>query len=123
MRRQLPVGLAAVLLVGCVSTKLNLPSDPVTITVIQRHETVVPGSGDSVFLKIGDITAGQVLLKIRDHHDETILDMRSVRPGDTVPFVVGDGQYYLSVVRLRNFLEGDDFGVFEISQTPPTPSN
>ena len=115
--RSLPA-LLILCLTGCAATRLALPNDPVRMTVLQRHTKVIPGSQEQVQISLDDITGGQVLLSIRGP-DGKIVDAVSVRAGDVIPFAVGRHEYYLRVVELRNFLTGDDFGVFEISAEPP----
>ena len=105
-------------LTGCATTRLALPNEPVRMTVLQRHTKAIPGSQEQVQLSLDDITGGQVLLSIRGPGGK-IVDTVSVKNGDVVPFAVGRHEYYLRVVELRNFLTGDDFGVFEISAEPP----
>ena len=105
-------------LTGCATSRLALPNDPVRLTVLQRHTKVIPGSQEQVQLSLDDITGGQVLLSIRGP-DGKIVDAVSAREGDVIRFAVGRQEYYLRVVELRNFLTGDDFGVFEISAEPP----
>jgi len=115
--------LAAVCLWGCDSmrrAKLELPKDPVTLTVVQRQTKEVPGSSGKVFLKINDITGGQVLLEIINAKGDPYLDTLSVNPCNTVPFTVGKQEYYLFVKELRNFPTSEDFGVFQISTICPT---
>jgi hypothetical protein len=96
------------------------PSDPVRITIVQRHTKAIPGFRGLIKLKIGDITQGQVLLEIVSENVlRPTVDTISVQTGDVVPFVLGGVEYYLSVIELRNLLIGDDFGVFEISANRP----
>lgn len=100
--------------------RLTLPKDPLRMTVVQRRSKIIPGSNGKIYLHIDDITGGQVLLEIWAHFNVPVVDTVSVKPGDVLDFEVGAQKYYLSVVELRNFLTGDDFGVFEISSERPT---
>lgn len=100
--------------------EIELPSDPLRMTVVQRHGKDVPGFHGAIKVKIGDITHGQVLLEIVSEEVlRPVVDTISVRVGDVTPFRLGNAEFYLSVVELRNFLIGDDFAVFEISTTRP----
>ena len=107
-------------LCGCAAT-LKLPADPLEMTILQRQTRAVPGSNERVLIRLGDVTGGQVLLTILTNHDTVLLDTQSVKPGDVVPFDVGEQRFFLSVSDLRNFLTGEDFGIFELSATRPVP--
>jgi len=104
---------------GCAAPVLNLPEDPLRMTVIQRRAEEIPGSDNRVLLCLGDVTGGQVLVSIADRGGKPYLRTRSLATGDTVPFDIDGRRYYLSVMELRNFPTGDDFGVFEISSRRP----
>ena len=102
---------------GCMTVRVSLPTDPVLMTIIQRHGKPIPGSHKAVHVEIGDITGGQVLLSIRGRFGRSIVDTVSVSEGEAVEFEIDRTPYRLKVIELRNFLIGDDFGVFEISST------
>ncbi len=119
MSRDLHVGLVALLLLCCGCTQLRLPRDPLRMTVVQRQAKPIPGASGGLQLEIEDITAGQVLVTIRSGVGKAVLDTCSLKAGDVIPFELGSRRYYLSVIELRNLLTGDDFGVFELSETPP----
>lgn len=120
MTRLSHIGVALLLVSGCSVTTLDPAYLPARMTIVQRHSEYVPGSNDSVRMCVGDITGGQVLLWISGEKNEPIVDRVSVKAGDVIPFRLGTRQYYVGVHELRNFLAGDDFGVFEISLEPPT---
>ncbi len=101
---------------------LKLPAERVELTAVQRCSKAIPGSEDRLLVQLGDITAGQVLLSIRSDDGEVILDDTSVKQGDVVKFSVGGRTYYIRVRELTNVLLGDDFGVFEVSSSPPPPT-
>ncbi len=113
------VGLGSLLVAGCTVTKIDFGNDPIRMTIIQRHSKAIPGSRNTVKVKIGDITGGQVLLSVHGVLRNTIVDTVSVEPGDVVSISIGKNEYFLRVIELRNLLVGDDFGVFEISDAPP----
>jgi len=117
MKRLLPRAAVFSLAVGC-SQPLRLPEEPVRMTIVQRTAAAVPGSNEQVFVHLGDITGGQVLLEMRGSGGKQVLNLRSVRKGDVIPFELGSETYSLSVVELRNFTT-DDFAVLEISSSRP----
>lgn len=85
----------------------------------QRSARVLPGSGGTVKLHLGDITRGQVLVTIQDNRRRPIAGAFSVGGNDVVPFHVGRRQFYLKVIELRNLATGVDYGVFEITSKRP----
>jgi len=122
MKKRLLLLLPLFTVVGCTATRLDLPSDPVRMTIIQRQAKTIPGSRNTVKVQLGDITGKQVLLSIRGGQNQPIVDTRSVEEGDRVAFDLKDGKYTLRVVELRNLMVGDDFGVFEVSTRPEQPA-
>ena len=101
------------------SLSVELPEEPIRLTIVQRHYKSVPGYDGDLQIGIRDITGGQVLLTIRDGNYWTIVDTRSVIGGDVIEFDYKDQKLYLTVIELRNVLIGHDFGVFELSSAPP----
>ena len=98
----------------------KLPDEPVELTVLQRRSKPIPGSENRISLRLGDITAGQVILSVRSDEDEVLLDDTSVKPGEATKFAVADKAFYIRLRELTNVLLGDnDFGVFEIWSKPP----
>lgn len=116
------LGLATIVTLtaaGCATGRIDLPQDPLRMTMIQRTERSIPGSSNGARIRLEDITEGQVLISIRRPIGRRILDLTSVRQGDIVPFQLGRHAYWLKVVELRNLLVGDDFAVIEISSREP----
>lgn len=93
------------------------------MTIIQRDTKPIPGSKNTLKVRLGDITEGQVLLSIHGMYDKVVVDTVSVHPGDVVPFQVGENKYHLTVIELRNLFVGDDFAVFEVSAAPPSDND
>ncbi len=118
MRGTWLAGGVVLAIVGC-GEPLRLPDEPVRMTVVQRETEPLPGSSDQLFLRLGDITGGQVLMGVVERGGRPILNTRSVQVGDVIPFDVRGRRYYLSVVELRNFAASDDFGVFDLTRTEP----
>lgn len=99
---------------------LKLPDEPVELTILQRRSKPIPGSEDRIFLQVGDITAGQVLLSVRGDEGEVLLDDTSVKTGKVAKFTVADKTFYVRLRELTNVLLGsNDFGVFEVWSNPP----
>lgn len=119
MRQIISVGVAVMCVAGCTVSRLDFPGDTVRMTMIQKHTKTIPGSKNTLKVRLGDITGRQVLLSIHGVYNKPVVDTVSVHHGDVVPFRVGENKYFLTVIELRNLIVGDDFAVFEISATPP----
>jgi len=92
---------------------LDLPEGGARLTLVQRHDAEVPGSGGRLRVHIGDITRGQVELTLARADGSTVVAPTSVREGDHLPFRVGETRYDLAVVELKNKLLGDDTATLE----------
>ncbi|MBL7224243.1 MAG: hypothetical protein ISS72_10340 [Candidatus Brocadiae bacterium] len=99
---------------------LTLPRDPLQLTIVQRESKSIGGSSGTVRVRIGDITAGQVLVEVVPRSGPAFVDTVSMKPGDVVKFGVAQQVHYLTLTKLRNFLVGDDFAVFEVSAQAPS---
>ena len=123
MGRLTCVGVAVLCVAGCTVSRLDFPGNTVRMTIIQRDTKPIPGSKNTLKVRLGDITEGQVLLSIHGMYDKVVVDTVSVHPGDVVPFQVGENKYHLTVIELRNLFVGDDFAVFEVSAAPPSDND
>ncbi len=86
------------------------------VTVVQRTKKKVQGL--PVSISIGDITGGQVLFQLLGTKGKPVIDTVSMEPGDSFPFEYKGKRLYVSLVKLRNFLIGDDFAVFHFGPKP-----
>ncbi len=98
-----------------------LPADPVRLAIHEGNEAAIPGSKGQIKIHLGDITGGQVMLSVTKADEEQLVDPYSVRPGEVIQVQLGDEELYIKVVKLHNFLLGDDFGEFEVSKSPLEP--
>jgi hypothetical protein len=98
---------------------LDLPGNVLSLTVKQRQAVVVPGSRDWLRLSIGDITAGQVMVTVETAEGTPLIPQRSVRQGEHVALVIGEGHYTLTLDKLANLLIGDDWATFSVSALVP----
>ena len=99
---------------------LVLPEDPLHLTIIQRTSKFIRGSDGKLSVHIDDITGGQVLVEILRDSGPALVDTISMKPGDIVKFHVAEQEYHLILIRLENFLIGNDFAVFEVSTKAPS---
>lgn len=90
-------------------SRLALPEEGAAFTVKQRRSVVVPHTGDYLEVRIGDITAGQTLLRIDGADGRSLASDRSVGTGDAIELDLGEARYVLEVKRLHNLLIGDDW--------------
>jgi hypothetical protein len=81
---------------------------PARVTLIQRHDTQVPGSNGQLRVHIGDITRGQVALTLSHADGRTIIAATSMTQHDRRSFPFAGRRYRLEIVRLKNNLMGDD---------------
>ena len=90
---------------------------PVRVTVTQRGREKVPGTEGRLWIEVGDVTAGQVLVKIVDRTTrEDALPQRSMRFGDEARFPFAGGTRTVVVLRLANLLIGEDFVEFAFGE-------
>ncbi|MCH7702274.1 MAG: hypothetical protein IID37_11370 [Planctomycetes bacterium] len=83
-----------------VPGELDFPWDRATVTIYQRTTKEIPGSRGQLFLQIGDVTAGHVLVTVRDAHYKRIIDMAAMRRHDSVSLPLGDVEYMLVLDQL-----------------------
>ena len=100
---------------SAIPRRLDLPGNLAPVTVRQRFYEYIPGSNEYLTLQLGDITVGQVRISVKTANSEDVIDSRSVKSGDIVPFKFGAERYTLRVDRLVNRLVGEDYGVFSVS--------
>lgn len=91
-----------------------------TFTIIQRRSKDVPGSRGYLNVRIGDITAGQVLVTVR-RGGETVIDATSVARGDVLQLKLGEADYTLRLASMVNLLIGDDFVTFVVHESKFEP--
>ncbi len=97
--------------------QLALAGGEGVVAVVQRDFAELPGSHGYLRVAIDDVTHQQVLVTIRSAEGETLLAKRSMRAGDSAPFLVGDEVYTLVLSRLANLLIGDDYAEFKLRQS------
>jgi hypothetical protein len=100
---------------GVAPESLDLPPEGAQLTVHQRLSRPVPGSEGFVRLRLGDITAGQVLVTLTAG-EAKLIDARSMREGEEAQFSLGSNDYVLRLTRMVNVLVGDDFATFVVSR-------
>lgn len=72
-------------------------------------------------LDLSDITAGQVVVTMRERTGRVVVGPQSMREGDVVAFQHVGGTYRLALNRLVNLLVGDDYAVFRVTPDSRAP--
>ncbi len=133
--RFLVLGLVALSLIACgqeavrhdqppspyVVGKITLPKDPITVVVHQRRREAIPGSRGRAFIRLGDITGGQVMFSVISSKGKIIIDAHSVQFGQVITYDYDDTLLFIRVEKLVNFLVGDDYAEFVISHNKLKP--
>ncbi len=113
----------ALVLVAC-SPRTSAPAStadldlnlPIRFVVQQRTDDVVPGTGGTLRLSLGDITDGQVHATLLSHAAADALVDQPLRAGDVVPFELRGARLQLELVELRSLLIGRDTATFVLSR-------
>lgn len=88
---------------------------PVTLRVAQRSTNAIPGTRESLFLTIDDITRNQVMTTLVRGDKSPLVGPLSLSPHARTEFAFDDHTYVLELTELENALIGRDFAVFTIS--------
>lgn len=100
---------------------LDLPSEPPRLMIDQRSSDAIPGSANTVFVELRDISGGRVRLRVRTV-DHGMLAVMTARPGDALEFALDGKRYVVVVARFDLSLTGTDRGeiVVRRAEDPPT---
>ena len=98
---------------------LKLPKGGVTMPMLQRERRYIPGSSETVSVRLGDITAGQVFVEVVDINGRYLVDRTSLRNNEFTKFMLNGKTVYLHIVDLVNALVGDDMCKVRVSHTEP----
>jgi len=95
--------------------RLSFPGDHASLSIVQRHSGLLPGSNGFYRVSCGDVTRGQVEVTIDTLDGTAVLAPKSLRLGRKVEFQVGETRYQLVLEQLVNKLIGNDYVVFNVS--------
>ncbi len=98
---------------------LVLPEDGATMPMVQRERRAIPGSTDTLWVQLGDITGGQVFVEVFDANEHELASRTSLKDKEFVKFKVGQRDVYLQVVEMVNNLLGEDICQIHVSLTEP----
>jgi hypothetical protein len=104
--------------------KPAMPKEGIVFTVNQRERVPLPGLADEVFVKLGDISGGRVIIEVvaPKEGDGYYAQFRSVlapllmKRGDMRTFTHAGGEYRLTLVSLSTRLIGTDMANLKIEQ-------
>ncbi|MFC1745227.1 hypothetical protein ACFL35_14625 [Candidatus Riflebacteria bacterium] len=84
--------------------------------IAQRQKREIPGFEKKLYIHLGDITRGQVMVTLLDDTGR-IHPPTSLRQGQSLTFTRGKNKYLLKMKKLENYLIGTDFAYVLISRT------
>ncbi len=91
---------------------LVFPWDKATMTIYQRTTKEIPGSDGHLRLRLGDITAGHVLVSVTGPDRQSVVEMQPMREGEAIPLSLEQTRYILVLEDLVNLFTGRDYAVF-----------
>jgi hypothetical protein len=108
-----------ILLAACSQAPVNPPAElgglPLELSLRQRSSQEVPGSAGRLRIELGDVSGGQVVIRLVDTPGGLELASRALRRGDQIPFSFAGQACRLELLRLDNALVGEDFATVRLS--------
>ncbi|MEM6471654.1 MAG: hypothetical protein AAF802_18990 [Planctomycetota bacterium] len=101
---------------------LSVPKDGIKMPMMQRETRPVPGSSNRLWVKIGDITAGQVFVEVISSNGQRLVERTSLKEEEFLSFKMGEQKFYLQVTEMVNHLLSRDLCTVRISTMKPKPS-
>ena len=89
------------------------------MTVAQRESKVIPKSHSFLYVHLGDITQGQVIVTLRDARSQVIVEPTSMRRDDKLIFRFKCCEYTLEIDQLVNRVLHDDYAVIKVKPRAP----
>jgi hypothetical protein len=87
---------------------LTLPKAGETMPMVQREKRAIPGSSETLWVQLGDITGGQVFVEVSDLSGHHLVERTSLKNKEVLKFQVNKKDVYLQIVDLVNNLLGED---------------
>jgi hypothetical protein len=98
---------------------LELSKDGVIMPMLQRERRHIPGSSETISVRLGDITAGQVFVEVVDINGRHLVERTSLRNDEFTHFTLNGKTVYLHIDEMVNNLIGDDMCKVRVSSTEP----
>ena len=96
------------------SGRIDFPWNDAAFTVYQRSSANLPAGNGSLAVRLGDITAGEVVVTVESPPGTTIVGSQLMRAGEQVLLPLSEVTYVLILERLVNRLLGEDYAEFRI---------
>jgi hypothetical protein len=100
---------------------LTLPKAGETMPMVQREKRAIPGSSETLWVQLGDITGGQVFVEVSDLNGHHLVERTSLKTGDFVKFRVNETDVYLKIAEMVNNLLDEDICQVHLSFRKPKP--
>ncbi len=101
------------------AVSLIVPEAGISMPMTQRERRKIPGSNDTIFVQLGDITGGQVFLEVIDVNGHHLVERTSLKNNQFLVFQVNKADVYVQVTDMVNNLLGEDICKIYVSSTKP----
>jgi hypothetical protein len=98
---------------------LTLPKAGETMPMVQREKRAIPGSSETLWVHLGDITGGQVFVEVRDINGQHLVERTSLKSKEFVKFKVNETDVYLQIAEMVNNLLDEDICQVHLSFKKP----
>jgi hypothetical protein len=98
---------------------LTLPKAGETMPMVQREKRAIPGSSETLWVHLGDITGGQVFVEVRDINGQHLVERTSLKSKEFVKFKVNETDVYLQITEMVNNLLDEDLCQVHLSFKKP----
>ena len=87
--------------------------------MVQREKRAIPGSSETLWVHLGDITGGQVFVEVHDVNGQHLVERTSLQSKEFVKFKVNETEVYLQIAEMVNNLLDEDICQVHLSFTKP----
>ncbi len=96
--------------------RLKLDGVESTFLLYQRCQATIPGSGNRLGVRAGDITHGKIALGLSGAGLQRVPTERvNLATGEHMVLPLTDGTYVIEVLKLHNYLIGDDYAELQVA--------
>ncbi len=100
---------------------LTLPKAGETMPMVQREKRAIPGSSETLWVQLGDITGGQVFVEVSDLNGHHLVKRTSLKTREFLKFKVNETDVYLQIAEMVNNLLDEDICQVHLSFKKPKP--
>ncbi len=98
---------------------LTLPKAGETMPMVQREKRAIPGSSETLWVQLGDITGGQVFVEVTDLNGHHLVERASLSKHEFLKFKVNQTDVYLQIADMVNNLLDEDICQVHLSYKKP----